>query len=147
MHLVNFLDGLAIAYVAFAAWRGRANGVAKEGFRLIRVALAFGAGVGLYGLIRDILTRALSLGVDVTGPVGFLAVMVGTWYAVRGLRDIIQAWLSARFSSHSPIAGAIAGGIRALVIVISIVGVTALAGRTDTPDRSLVGRVASRAIR
>lgn len=139
---MNLLDGLAAAYVAFGAWRGRASGLAEEGYRLFRMAVAFAAGCGLYGLISDLLTRVLSIGGDVSGPIGFVGVMGGSWMLLKRLRNAIKAWLAARFAAHAQIGGLIAGGLRTLIIVLSIVGVLNLAGR-DEAGGSIVGRVAA----
>ncbi len=139
---MSILDGISAAYIAFGAWRGRANGLAQEGYRLFRMAVAFGAGCGLYGLISDLLSRTLSIGGDVSGPVGFASVMGGSWFLLRKLRIGMQAWIAARFGAHARVGGLIAGGLRAIVIVLSLVGVLNLAGRKEAGG-SIVGSVSS----
>ncbi len=138
---MNILDLIAGAYVAYGAWRGRARGLAEEGYRLFRLAVAFAAGCGLYGLLSDLLTRLLSLGGEVSGPVGFVGVMGGSWYILRTLKTKLTALLAARFAAQARIGGLIAGGLRTLIVVLSIVGVLNLAGRGDVSGRSVVARI------
>lgn len=138
---MSVLDLISAAYVAYGAWRGRARGLAEEGYRLLRMAIAFAAGCGLYGLVGDLLSRVLSLGGDVSGPVGFVGVMGGSWYILRTLKTKLTAWLSARFAAQARVGGMIAGGLRTLIIVLSIVGVLNLAGREDVSGRSVVARI------
>ncbi len=140
---MSLLDGIAAAYVAFGAWRGRARGLSEEGYRLFRMAVAFAAGCGLYGLISGALERLLSIGGEVSGPVGFVGVMGGSWFLLSKLRTGIKTWLSARFASFARVGGAVSGALRALIIALSIVGVLNLAGRDEVKGRSVVGTISS----
>jgi hypothetical protein len=140
MHLLDLIFG---AFVAYGAWRGRARGLADEGYRLFRMAVAFTAGCGLYGLISKLLAGLLSVGGDVYGPIGFVSVMGGSWYALRVLKAKLTAFLSSRFAAQARIGGLVAGGLRTLIIVLSIAGVLNLAGREDVSERSVVSRVAA----
>lgn len=141
------LDGIAAAYVAFGAWRGRARGMAEEGYRLFRMAVAFAAGCGLYGVISGLLEKVVSIGGDVSGPVGFVGVVGGSWFLLSRLRNGIKAWLAARFADRAQIGGMAAGGLRALIVVLSIVGVLNLAGRDEVKGRSVVGTLSSWVLR
>lgn len=136
-------DLIAAAYVAYGAWRGRARGLADEGFRLLRLAVSFAAGCGLYGAVSGLLTRVLSLGGDVSGPVGFVGVMGGSWFLLRKLKNNLTALLAARFARQARIGGLVAGGLRTLLIVLSVVGVLSLAGREELSGRSIVGRLSA----
>jgi len=144
---VNVIDGLAVAYMAFGAWRGRARGSADEGYRLIRMGIAYAFGCGLYEVISQALKSLLSLGGNVAGPVGFVGVIGGAWYLTRFVKKDLTAFLAARFASHARLVGAIAGGARTLLVALSIVGVFHLAGnapgRDQVSEDSWVGRVAS----
>jgi hypothetical protein len=140
---MQMLDLISAAYVAYGAWRGRARGLAEEGYRLFRMAVAFAAGCGLYGLISKLLAGLLSVGGDVSGPIGFVSVMGGSWYALRVLKAKLTAFLSSRFAAQARIGGLVAGGLRTLIIVLSIAGVLNLAGREDVSERSVVSRVAA----
>ncbi|MCO5060428.1 MAG: CvpA family protein [Kiritimatiellae bacterium] len=143
---MNLVDALSVLYVAFGAWRGRARGLADEGFRLLRMGVAFLMGCGIYGWISSLLKKALSLGGDVSGPIGFLAVLLGTWFLFRFMKKSLIAFVAARFTRVAGLGGAIAGGIRTLLIVLSVVGVLSLAQRDDVSGRSFVGKLAERVI-
>lgn len=141
------IDIISTLYVAFGAWRGRAAGLAEEGYRLLRYGIALAAGCGLYGLVSDTLKRLLSLGGDVSGPVAFIGVIGGAWFLVRKIRGVVMRFLAARFADHARVGGAIAGGLRTLLIVISIAGVFALGerlpGRDQVAEKTIVGRLAA----
>jgi hypothetical protein len=143
---VNVVDLISAAYVAFGAVRGRKRGLADEAYRLLRVGISFAAGCGLYGLMSDLLKNVLSLGADVSGPVGFVATMAGAWALLRMAKRRLTAWIAARFASHAAIGGAVAGGIRSLVWVLALVSAFHLAGsapgRQQVSEQSLVGRIA-----
>ncbi|MCS6772387.1 MAG: hypothetical protein NZ740_10270 [Kiritimatiellae bacterium] len=137
------LDAISAAYIAWGAWRGHVNGVAREGFRLFRLGIALAAGRSLFGLVRDGLGEALALGADVSGPLGFVAIMGCTWYLLSNLRRMVESWLGTRFSQHAAMVGAVAGGLRASLIVITIVGIAGLTRGVGALSESFVGRVAT----
>ena len=139
---MNMVDLISAAYIAFGAWRGRARGLADEGFRLLRMAVAFAAGCGLYGLLSGLLKKLLSLGGDVSGPLGFALTIGGTWYLFRYVKKSFAAFLAARFAPHAALGGAIAGGLRTLLIVLSVVGVLNLSNRDGVSGGSAVSRIA-----
>ena len=143
---MNIVDILAVAYTAFGAWRGRARGLADEGYRLLRMAVAFVMGCGLYGWISGLLKKLLSLSGDISGPTGFLVVLVGTWFLFRVVKKSVVTLLAARFSKFAGVGGAIAGGIRTVLIVLSVMGVLSLAQRDDVSGKSFVGKLAERVI-
>lgn len=139
---MNPIDLISGAYIAFGAWRGRARGLADEGYRLFRMAVAFTAGCGLYGLVSKLLGRALSLGGEVTGPLGFLAVGGASWYLLRAFKARMMGFLNDRWMAQARIGGLLAGALRTLIIAMSVVGVLNLAGREDVSGRSVVARLA-----
>lgn len=141
---MNLVDLIAAAYVAYGAWRGRARGLPYEGFHLLRMAVAMGAGCGLYGLVSRALDGMLSLSPGASGAAGFVGVTAATWGILYMLKTRVMAFIAARAGERAALGGAVAGGIRRLLIVIGLVGVFSMtepeAGRAGT---SLVGRVAS----
>lgn len=148
---MNAVDLVAAAYVAYGAARGRRRGLADEAYRLLRVGVSFAAGCGLYGLVSDLLKKALALGADVSGPLAFVATMAGAWSLLRFLRKWLMAWIAARFAPHAAVGGAVAGGIRTLVWTLALVSAFHLAGsapgREQVSERSLVGRIAGWVVR
>lgn len=144
---MNFIDGVTAAYMAFGVWRGRARGLADEGYRLTRMIIAYAFGCGLYGVISGALKRLLSVGGDVSGPASFVVVVGGTWYLTRFIKKGLTAFLAARYARYAKLGGMIAGAVRSLLVVLSIVGVFHLAGdapgREQVSEQSFVGRVAS----
>lgn len=145
--MMNIVDLVSGAYVAYGAARGRKRGLADEAYRLLRIGISFAAGCGLYGLVSDLLRQVLSLGADVSGPVGFVAIVAGAWSLLRFARKRLTAWIAVRFASHASLGGAIAGGLRTAVWVLSLVSAFHLAGSAPGHDKvseqSLVGRFAS----
>lgn len=143
---MNIIDLISAAYVAFGAIRGRKRGMADEAYRLLRIGVSFLAGCGLYGLVSDLLKQVLAMGGDVSGPVGFVAIMAGAWSLLRFARKRLTAWIALRFASHASLGGAIAGGLRTAVWVLSLVSAFHLAGSApgheQVAEQSLVGRIA-----
>lgn len=144
---MNIADIIAGAYVAFGAWRGRARGLADEGYRLLRLGVAFAAGCGLYGVVSGLLKHAISMAGDVSAPVAFAGTVGGTWWLLSALKKKVIAVLAARFAPYAQIGGAVAGGVRTLLLVLSIVGVFHLAGRAPGRDTvvgtSMIGQLAA----
>ena len=116
---MNMIDGLVAAYVALGANRGRKRGLAEETFRLLRMSVALVAGCGLYSLVGDLVGRLLSLRDYVSGPIGFVASMVVAWSLLRVLRTALVNWVALRFRSYIELGGAIAGGLRNLVLALA----------------------------
>ena len=138
---MNMVDGLVAAYVAFGANRGRRRGLAEEVYRLLRVSLAMVAGCGLYSLVGDLVGKVLSLGADISGPVGFVGSMLGAWSLLRLLKARLVDWGSLRFHSFIEVGGAIAGGLRALVLALAAMLTAHLAGRSAFMADSVLGKV------
>ena len=142
---MNLLDAMIAAYVAYGANRGRQRGLADESYRLFRLAIAFGAGCGLYGLVSDALGKALSLGSVESGPVAFVATTLGAWALLRSLKGRFVAFVAARYAKHSAVGGAIAGGLRNLILSLSGLITAHLAGRNGGwLDESALGSVVQR---
>lgn len=140
---MNLLDGLVAAYVAYGAYRGRARGLGEEAYRLLRVGVALVAGCGLYEIVGDLLSRVVSLGTQFSGPVGFLGTMIGTWSVLRVAKEKMVTWLSTRYVALAETGGAIAGGLRNLVLVSGAMITAHLAGRSEFMADSWVGRLIS----
>lgn len=138
---MNLLDGMVAVYVAYGAQRGRKRGLAEEAYRLLRVGVALLAGCGLYGLVSGLIGKVLSLGSDVSGPVGFVATMLGAWSLLRVVRARVVAWVTATYQPYAAVGGAIAGGVRNLILAVSAMITAHLAGRSGFLAESGLGKL------
>lgn len=147
---MNPVDVIAAAYIAFGAWRGRMRGLADEGYRLVRLLIAFVAGCGLYGVVSGALKQAFSLAGGVSAPLAFVLTVGIAWWFTRWIKKTITTLIAARFMKHEKLGGLIAGGLRVLIIVISVAGLFHLAdkapGRDSVSEESIIGRIADRVI-
>ena len=143
---MNPLDFVALAAMAFGAWRGRARGLPVEAYRLLRLAVAFAAGVGLYRLLARAIRAALAVGGEVSGTVAFVASVLGAWALTRRLKRAMTAFIAARWARHARTGGAVAGAVRALLLIVLLEGLLQLAGKPEgSPGGrfSVVGRLAA----
>lgn len=138
---MNLLDGLVAVYVAYGAQRGRKRGLAEEAYRLLRVGVALIAGCGLYGLVSDLIGKVLATGSEISGPVGFVATMVGAWSLLRVLRARVVAWVTAKYQPYAAVGGAVAGGLRNLTLALSAMITAQLAGRSGFLAESGLGKL------
>lgn len=147
--MMSAVDLIAAAYIAFGIWRGRMRGLADEGYRLIRMLLAFVAGCGLYGFISALLKKLFSMTGGISAPLAFIIALGGAWWLTRTLKKTLATLLAARFAKYSKVGGMIAGGVRLFLVVLSIAGLFHLAsdalGR-DATSQSFFGKIAVRVI-
>ena len=140
------VDALAAAYVAYGVMRGRKRGLPDEAYRLLRFGTAFAAGCGLYGLVSDIIGKILSLAGDVAAPLAFVGTVGGAWWLLRVVKQSFLAWSSARFAPFIQTGGAVAGGLRTALVVLSIVATFSMAerapGHAAVSRETWVGRIA-----
>ncbi|MCZ7592660.1 MAG: CvpA family protein [Kiritimatiellae bacterium] len=94
---MSAVDLIAAAYIAFGIWRGRMRGLADEGYRLIRMLLAFVAGCGLYGFISALLKKLFSMTGGISAPLAFIIALGGAWWLTRTLKKTLATLLAARF--------------------------------------------------
>lgn len=130
------IDAVSAAYVACGVYRGRKRGLSDEAYRLLRLGGAFASGCGLHGLVSGGLDRILSLGGGVSGPVAFVGTMAGSWWALRLVKRRFLEWAAARFEPYIRIGGAVAGGLRAAILALSLLGAFSLA--THAPGHDVV---------
>lgn len=133
------VDGIVAVYVAYGVYRGRARGLADEAYRLLRVGVALLAGCGLYGVVSDLISRVIYTGDAVSGPVGFVATMLGTWSVLRVVRTKFTAALETRFAGLAEAGGAMAGGLRTAVMASSAMITAVLAGHENWLGHSWLG--------
>lgn len=139
---MNAIDLIAVVYTGISVARGRRRGLADESYRLLRMGVAFGAGCGLYGLVSGALGHLLSLAPAVSGPVGFAGTVGGAWLLLRALKKRLTVWIAARFAPQQEVGGMIAGGLRALVLTMSVLATGVLAGGGGLVATSWLARIA-----
>jgi hypothetical protein len=145
------LDLLTATFVAVGVAWGRRSGLPKESYRLLRLITALVVGCGFYGLIARGLERLLSRLGDLSAPLAFIITVGGAWWILRAVRRRYMAWVGARFDRYARPGGAIAGGLRALLLAVTILAALGLAGSVPGRDSarhgSLVGRLAGWIVR
>jgi len=142
---MNYVDGIIAVYIAYAAVRGAKRGVAVEGYRLVRLAISFAVGCGVFPLLHRLSSAVLSSQTENAGGLGFVLGLVAAFFAMRALRSgltaLIQRKLGEKFARSG---GAIAGGVRALAAASALAVFLHLApwipGRATVTESSLVGR-------
>lgn len=140
---MNLLDLGGLAYISIAAARGRKRGLADESYRLLRLGTAFGAGCGLHELVHGLLERVLALAPSYSGPLAFAGTVGGAWLLLRALKRTLTAWIAARFPAQQAMGGMVAGGLRGLVMTLSVLATGLLAGGGGPVARSWLARLAA----
>jgi len=133
------VDGIVAVYVAYGVYRGRARGLAEEAYRLVRVGVALLAGCGLYSVVSDLISKVIYAGDAVSGPVGFVATMLGTWSVLRVVRTKFVNLLETKYAGLAQTGGAIAGGLRTAVLAFSAMITAFLAGHENWLGHSWLG--------
>ena len=139
---MNLIDLGAVAYTGFSAARGRRRGLADESYRLLRLGVAFGAGCGLFSLVHGLVAKVLSLDHTQSGPLVFVGTVGGTWLLLRSLKKKFTAWVATRFAAHQAIGGLVAGGLRGLLLTLSVLVTGVLAGGGGAVTDSWLARLA-----
>lgn len=144
---MNSFDYLAIAWLIAAALNGYRQGLAKELYRLVRIAVALIAGSSLYGLISGWATQISGAASTWLGPVIFAGGTVGVWLLLRSLRKWIEAWLLLRTPKKLQAAG---GAVVALAKTVLLLGgviatfhlATWIPGHALVAERSIASKIA-----
>ncbi|MCG3147656.1 MAG: hypothetical protein PCFJNLEI_01096 [Verrucomicrobiae bacterium] len=113
---MNLLDFLAAAYLAFGVWRGRKRGIIKEAPGTVSLLVLFFSGWGLMkSLYRGLLFSSEMVGHSV-GVFTFIGLVIATvvlWRKIRArIRMRAERLCPEVYRSR---AGAVAGGVKALV--------------------------------
>ena len=139
------IDLLIVLYVAFSAWRGRKHGLIKELPGAISIVVFFFCGCGLFNIMyRGLSQASVALGQSV-GVFTFVGLLVGSVALWRKFHTRVR-WLAEKWPEERPqrIGGATAGGIRAFVVVATLLLVLAhwpLHGLTrQIAESSFIGR-------
>lgn len=115
---LNFWDIITVAYVIFAALKGRRRGLPGELPRLFGVTLVLFTGLGLYHWTGEALAQVNRLTGQATGAVGFFTVAAGSYFLVRHFRGQIGHWAQKLIPDerlHKRV-GMIAGATRAFLV-------------------------------
>ena len=117
--MIPVVDLFGLGLVALSARKGGRRGPAREIYRLIRLSTALIAGCGLYSLTRSLLSDILPAA---SGLTGFLIYFGGAFALVRLVKSMLMRKLDARFQGDSARrAGQLAGALRGLVLLLSVV--------------------------
>ena len=143
---MNLIDLVAAAYAAVSAARGSQRGVADEGYRLLRLVMAFLGGCGLFTLFHKALNTLLASTLGDAGGLGFAAGLGVVFLMMRRLRSSAVSLLQRQFAEKwNRMGGAVAGLMRALTAVAALVGFLQMSpwipGGKSAAGDSLVGRV------
>lgn len=119
----NLLDILVAGYIAWGAWRGARRGLAHVLPGLISITVLILTGYGMYHWTGKAVVQTEHLLGRTTGLFGFVAAMVAAIVIVRLFRAKIRAWAAKQFPDPpaQKRAGAIAGGLRALIIGSTVI--------------------------
>lgn len=144
MHAV---DVVTLVYVAFSAVRGKRRGLALESYGLLRWVVALATGTGLYGWISNLLQHLFALGGNASSALGFVGTVASAWALLRFVKRRMTEWVASRWAPYAAVGGAVAGGLRAFVVLVSLMGVFHLArptaDRAAAADASWMARIAS----
>lgn len=142
----NIFDILTAVYVGLGSWRGGRRGLTFELPRLIWLLLFILTGCSLSHWMRLLFSKIGAVTGQAAGGLGFLGVFAAAFIVARRLRARFGQWLAQRLPVETvqKRGGAVAGGLRALVIsctLIVFIGLMPL-GFISVPFRhgSFIGR-------
>lgn len=148
LQAVNWLDALTLAAVAYGVWRGSRRGFSRELPSVVSWAVFFVTGAGLFRWTNRLLIESSQLTRQSTGAVGAVAVAVLALLVVRKFRARLRDWAAKRFAEREVRWGAVAGGLRWLLIAtLALVVLGALPFgfmHGSVHERSLWGRLTHR---
>jgi uncharacterized membrane protein required for colicin V production len=142
---VNFLDWLTLLFVAFGGWRGHKRGIIAEAPGTVSLLVFFFTGWGLMkSVYRGLVFSSEMVGHSV-GVFTFIGLVIATvvlWKKIRARIRMRAERLCPE--AYRPRAGAIAGGLKALLlasIVLLILAKGPLRGLTrGFAEGSVLGR-------
>jgi hypothetical protein len=149
---VNLVDLLVVCYLAYGIWRGGRRGLSEELPSLVSLGLIFVIGTGLFQLTELVLTALSAKTGLVSGPLGFLAVIIGALAVVRHFRRQLQDWGKRRVPDPAGQRrwGRVAGGVRTIAVCALVVLSSNLIPigefRKPLTRGSMFGRVVKRAV-
>ena len=140
---MNSFDCIAVASLIAAALRGYRQGLAKEIFRLLRLAVALIAGTSLYELASSWFAHVSAW----MGPVVFVGGAGGVWLLLRSLRKLSEAWLILHVpQKFQSMGGAVAAIAKTAILLGGVIATFHLAtwipGHAVVAERSIASRFA-----
>lgn len=145
------LDLFVVGYVSYAAWRGRKRGLVKELPSAFSITVFCLSGWGLFKIMFRGLEEASKLTGQSVGLLTFIGLIVGAVVMWRRMQARLR-WVAEKCvpENRQPMAGAIAGGVRAFVLVATLLLILAhwpLHGLTrGFVQSSFTGRVLVRVV-
>jgi uncharacterized membrane protein required for colicin V production len=111
------VDLLALAYIVFSVFRGRQRGFLIELPATISIVVFALTGTGLYRWGGRVVAEANMLTRQASGVLGFFGLVAAALVLVQQLKTRLQQWAEKRFiAEHQQLGGAMAGGVRSLVV-------------------------------
>ena len=115
------IDLLVLAYIAFAAWRGRKRGLVVELPMAASSAIFFVTGCGLFNWMYRGLSKASALTGQSLGVFTFVGLIVASYILWRTLTARLGKAAGKYVTEHRHrLAGGSAGGVRALVLASTL---------------------------
>lgn len=136
--------------VGFGVWRGRRRGLARELPSVLGWTVFFVTGAGLFHWTNKLLIESSQITRQSTGAVSVVVFALIAFQLVRKFRMRLREWAARRFADQEARLGAVAGGVRWLIIVtLLLVALGALPCgfiRGSVREYSLWGRLTHRLI-
>jgi uncharacterized membrane protein required for colicin V production len=145
---MNAFDIVALASLVSAALNGYRQGLSREFYRLLRMAVALLTSTSLYSSASGVLTRWSDTAQSVADPVFFIGIAAAVWMLLRSLRKWIEVWIQkAAPKTWQATGGAIASAAKAAILLGGIVAAFNLA--TWIPGHTLIAKesVTSKVVR
>ncbi len=120
---LNLVDLAVACYLGYGIWRGGRRGFAEELPPLVSLGLVFVLGAGLFTLTERVLsTMSTKMGL-VSGPLGFVAVIIGAVVLVRHFRQQLLDWARRKLPDADDQRrwGRCAGGLRTMGVCALVV--------------------------
>ena len=115
---MGILDFVALAYIGYAALKGRKRGLSTELPAAISIAVFFATGCGLYRWTGRAFVELNQLTGQALNALGFAGLVVATVASVRYLRRRVRHWVERRYDvSQRKLGGMVVGAGRAFLLV------------------------------
>jgi len=115
---MGILDFVALAYIGYAALKGRKRGLSTELPGAISIAIFFATGCGLYRWTERAFVEFNHLAGQTLNALGFAGLVAATVASVRYLRRRMQNWVERRYNvEQRKFGGIMVGAGRAFLLV------------------------------
>ena len=139
---MSIVDLTACLMVLLGFLRGFKTKIEDQLYRLIRIGFPMITGCGLFGFVKKVLGFVPGLDAEHTGFFGFMGVIAISFLALRKGTKKLRSYFAERFGDQ-PMAGlsAVVGGVRCIVLVVSILFGLALSPARSVVEGSFLGKL------